>query len=195
MGRPKGYSPGQTRAITHRIGEWAWSTDNLHKRIVKTTADSCWDWTGSQNPQGNIFGAYKNGRPQMTQSNRLLQMEILGESIQGQDVRMSCGNRHCSNPNHFQLTLPGSKIKTKTAKPVIKTWQSVPIMLTISEHILALLEEDTRTLLKQMTKDFADSSGIDREFEYRWITMTEENHLLAKIKYPDTIKYMTERQR
>lgn len=196
MGRPKGYSPGQTRAITHQIGEWAWSTDNLHKRIVKTDPDSCWAWTGSQNPQGNIFGAYKNGRPQMTQANRLLQMEILNDAIVGREVRMSCGNKHCSNPRHFTLTERGRKPRVKripeTSAPIV--WSTSSKMLTISEHILSLLTKEQQQQLKAMTKEFAETGGIDVEFEYRWITMTEENYLLASIKYADIIKYMAVRK-
>ena len=101
QGRPKGYSPGWMRTVTHRIGAWAWNTENLHKRIVKTDEESCWAWTGSSNDYGNIYGAYKNDHPQMTQSNRLIYMEIHGESIDQLAVKMKCGNIHCSNPNHF----------------------------------------------------------------------------------------------
>lgn len=102
-GRPKGYSPGPRRVITHQVGEWAWNTDNLHKRLIKTTDDECWAWTGSSNPMGNIFGAYKNGQQQMTQANRLFYMEKSNEPIDNLAVRMKCGNKHCSNPNHFYI--------------------------------------------------------------------------------------------
>jgi hypothetical protein len=101
QGRPKGYSPGFMRKITHRVGQWSWNTDNLHKRIVKTQPDSCWAWIGSANEHGNIFGAFKNDRSQMTQSNRLLYMELVNEPIDHLSVKMKCGNIHCSNPNHF----------------------------------------------------------------------------------------------
>ncbi len=196
MGRPKGYRPAPNRSITHEIGEWAWSTDNLHKRIVKTTADACWAWTGSRTPHGNIFGAYKNGQPQMTQTNRLLAMEILNEPIVGREVRMSCCNRHCANPNHFQILEPGQRPKRKKKQIEQQpNWIPPEIKLTISEHILQLLTREQQAEIKAMAQEFADTSGIDREFEYRWMAMTKENHLLAEIKYANTIKFMTVRQR
>jgi len=101
MGRPKGYSPGWMRKTTHRIGSWSWNSETLHRRIVKTDPDACWAWVGSSNKFGNIFGAFKNDNKQMTQSNRLLYMEIHMEPIDHLAIKMSCGNKHCSNPSHF----------------------------------------------------------------------------------------------
>jgi hypothetical protein len=101
MGRPKGYSPGLRRVITHKVGAWTWNTNNLHRRIVKTTPDACWAWTGSKNDYGNIFGAYKNDHKQMTQANRLLYMEVHDLPIDNLSIKMTCKNRHCANWNHF----------------------------------------------------------------------------------------------
>jgi hypothetical protein len=101
QGRPIGYSPGQTRKITHRVGAWSWDTDKLHSRIVKTTPDACWAWTGSYNNFGNIFGAFKNDRQQMVQANRLLYIEQVNEPIDHLSIKTTCKNRHCSNPSHF----------------------------------------------------------------------------------------------
>jgi hypothetical protein len=101
VGRPKGYSPGPRRVITHQVGTWAWNTDTLHSRLVKTGKNFCWAWTGSRNDYGNIFGAYKNGHKQMTQANRLLFMELHNEPIDHLSIKMTCGNKHCSNPAHF----------------------------------------------------------------------------------------------
>jgi len=101
MGRPKGYSPGWKRITTHQVGLWTWNSETLHSRLVKTAPDKCWAWTGSKNDYGNIFGAYKNNKKQMTQANRLLYMEIHNEPIDHLAVKMKCGNKHCSNPQHF----------------------------------------------------------------------------------------------
>ena len=100
-GRPKGYSPGLRRKITHRIGDWSWNTANLHKRMVKGNPDECWAWTGSKNPHGNIFGAFKHDKPQMTQANRLLYAEHTLKPIDDVTVRMKCHNSFCCNPRHF----------------------------------------------------------------------------------------------
>ena len=101
IGRPKGYSPGQTRTITHQIGAWSWNTETLHERIVKGADNECWSWTGSKNQHGNIFGGFKADKQQMSQANRFLYMEIVNEPIDHLAVKMSCGNKHCCNPSHF----------------------------------------------------------------------------------------------
>jgi hypothetical protein len=101
-GRPKGYSPGLRRKITHRVGAWSWNTETLHARIVKTEPNACWAWTGSKNPHGNIFGAFKNDHSQMTQTNRLLYMEKVMTPIDDVIVRMTCHNSYCCNPDHFE---------------------------------------------------------------------------------------------
>ena len=110
IGRPRGYSPGLMRTITHRIGVWSWNTENLHKRIIKGKKNECWTWTGSSNQYGNIFGAYKNDKQQMSQTNRLIYMEIHNEPIDDLSIQMKCGNKHCCNPNHF-ITGPNKKYK------------------------------------------------------------------------------------
>lgn len=101
IGRPKGYSPGFMRKVTHKVGDWSWNTETLHRRIVKGLDNECWSWTGSKNKHGNIFGAFKNDHQQMTQANRLLYQEIYGGPIDHLAIRMTCGNKYCTNWNHF----------------------------------------------------------------------------------------------
>jgi len=110
VGRPKGYSPGPRRVTTHQVSEWSWNSNNLHKRIVKTTDNDCWAWIGNSNQYGNIFGAFKNGQAQMTQANRLLYMEIHKEPIDHLSIQMTCKNKHCSNWQHF-TTSPNRRYK------------------------------------------------------------------------------------
>lgn len=102
-GRPPGIPGTKTRKITHQVGPWTWNSQTLHERMIPGPEDDCWPWRGSRNQHGNIFGAYKNGRAQMTQANRLLYMEQSGYYPDGMSVYMKCGNRHCCNPNHFNL--------------------------------------------------------------------------------------------
>jgi hypothetical protein len=103
-GRRPGWSPGETRKMTHQVGAWMWNHATLLSKLVKGVGeDDCWQFTGSRGPQGNLFGAYKNGRAQMTQANRLLAMATSGEDLEGQCVFMRCGNRYCSNPQHFVI--------------------------------------------------------------------------------------------
>ena len=116
-GRPPGFKPQSHKRITHRVGEWSWNSDNLHTKLAKTTPEACWAWLGSKNPYANIFGAYKNDKPQMTQANRLLAMEQEQRDITGLAVFMRCGNTMCCNPNHFNLLpMKGTKRITVDAK-------------------------------------------------------------------------------
>jgi hypothetical protein len=106
-GRPLGYSPGVGLTHTHHVGEWAWNSPLLHSKIK--VKKGCWEWLGAKGPSGNLFGAYKNNRPQMTQPNRLLYMEMTDESAADISVYMSCQNKNCCNPAHFEV-LP-NKVK------------------------------------------------------------------------------------
>lgn len=42
-------------------------------------------------------------------------------------------------------------------------------------------------------QEFAHDAGMDRTFDYRWAIMTDENHMLAQIKYPEILKLLTVR--
>jgi hypothetical protein len=102
VGRPRGYSPGLKRETTHSSGAWEWNTNFLHAKVVKGKKADCWAWTGAITPYGNVIGAYKNGKNQMTQPNRLLAHELYGMPLdENHTVKMSCFNRYCCNHNHF----------------------------------------------------------------------------------------------
>lgn len=110
-GRKKGYKPQLTRIITHQQGGWSWNADKIFEKLVKGPESFCWAWQGATSPGGNLLGAYKNGRPQMTQVNRLIAMQELNADLEGQQVRMRCGNKKCSNWHHFQI----EPIRTRNA--------------------------------------------------------------------------------
>lgn len=103
MGRPKGYSPGVGKTHTHQVGIWTWNSPVLHSKIQKGTVKECWEWSGSKGPAGNLFGAYKDKKPQMIQPNRLILMEITGEPVDDVSIYMKCHNRWCCNSRHFEL--------------------------------------------------------------------------------------------
>lgn len=115
VGRPKGWTPGLTRRHTHQVGAWAWDHDRLLSKLDPGTAEECWSWRGAVSPAANLYGAYKNGRAQMTQTNRLLYMALYNVEIEGSGVYMTCGSAHCSNPNHFEL-LPTRQRKVRYEK-------------------------------------------------------------------------------
>ena len=189
-GRPKGYTPGLKRNITHQIGQWSWNSNLLHSHIEKKTQNECWIWNGSKGPQANLFGAYKNGHQQMTQVNRLLQMELTNAPLDGYKVSMKCKNRYCSNPHHFEVNpLPGQIPVTTTE------WTEPAYTITISEHAFLEITNEQRLKIKEMATQHAETTGIDWEYQYRWMTMTKPDYMLAKLKYDDILKYMTVRAR
>lgn len=184
-GRPAGYSPGKNRNLTHTIGEWSWNSTTLHKRVIAGADTDCWSWRGSKNQYGNIFGAYKNGKPQMTQANRLLWMEQTGLDAKDRAIMLNCGNRHCCNPQHFQAV-----DSIRSHKPT-----TIFYRLTISEFEFADLTDQQRTTLRQIVKELATSAGADWDLEYRWMRMSQDNYFLAQMKYPEVMKFLhSERQ-
>jgi len=45
-----------------------------------------------------------------------------------------------------------------------------------------------RQRVKQMAQEYAESAGINWHFNYRWMTISDENYLLAKLKYGDILE-------
>jgi hypothetical protein len=110
------------------VGAWSWSPELLHSKIQRGAPDECWGWTGSVSPHANLFGARKNGRPQMTQATRILISDLTGQDIENMEVRHTCGNRFCTNPAHMYTQpnhmryhktgeLLGTKFKESPAEP------------------------------------------------------------------------------
>jgi hypothetical protein len=90
---------------THKIvGEWSWNSDILWSKIVKTDDDSCWSWIGSTGPQTNLFGARRQGKPQMTQARRILYRDVYEEDCDDKQIKMKCKNAYCMNWHHFETT-------------------------------------------------------------------------------------------
>jgi hypothetical protein len=58
------------------------------------------------------------------------------------------------------------------------------IKLTIAEYQFLSTTAENQQRLKSIASEFAESTGIDWEFEYRWMMLTDENYLIAKLKYP-----------
>jgi hypothetical protein len=90
---------------THRsIGEWDWNSEILWKKIIQTDDESCWTWIGSTGPQTNLFGARRNGKPQMTQARRILYRDVYEEDCDDKQIKMKCKNAYCMNWHHFETT-------------------------------------------------------------------------------------------
>ena len=176
MGRKKGYSPGFTRKITHRIGAWSWDADSLLRKQQPGADNECWTWTGSKGPQGNLFGAFKNDRAQMTQANRLIYSTVTGKDAAGIAIKMRCANKHCCNPNHFFVEQQRFRLNQTTEADTM-------FRLTIAEHQYSNLTTEQTDEIKAMAKELAHNSGIDWQWEYRWMIMPASSLLVAQLKY------------
>lgn len=65
--------------------------------------------------------------------------------------------------------------------------------ISVSEYQFQTTTEENRLRIKAMAREFADDSGIDWQYEYRWMTMTDEAFLLARLKYWPLLSAMTVR--
>lgn len=138
MAKPNFFDTDET---IKSVGAWTWKDSLLWRKIVKTADDVCWAWTGSTGPHANLFGARKNNRPQMSQVPRFIWMSVHNEDVEHLEIRHTCGNRFCCNPNHLttvpnhmlyrrdgtnRTDLPTAKlnkpIKQAQTKPVEKKW-------------------------------------------------------------------------
>lgn len=192
-GRKPGYSPGPRKVITHTNSNWSWNTDKLNEKITKgSLQENCHKWIGAKGRQGNLFGAYKNNHQQMTQANRLIYAEHYPDAVLDKiEVRMTCGNKECCNPDHMTAipkrsrTSRSIKLANRPSKRIKEKY-----LCTISEHVFAMLEVEDRFELRQLVQEFAYDAGTNLEFEYRWFKISKENHLLAQIKFPQIQKYL-----
>lgn len=56
--------------------------------------------------------------------------------------------------------------------------------LSLAEYQFATTTDELRSELLAMAREFSNQAGIDWQFEYRWMTMTDENYMLARLKHP-----------
>lgn len=96
-------------------GAWTWDPVLLMSKIKPRAANECWGWAGAVSPHSNLMGAYKNGRAQMTQAARLIWQTIHQQDIGELEVRHTCGNRFCTNPQHM-FTRPNHMRYHKTGE-------------------------------------------------------------------------------
>ena len=88
-------------SLDGKCGEWAWNQSLLESKIQDNGPDACWQWLGAMGPYGGLMGAFKNGKPQMTQARRLAYMSATGRDISTKSVRNTCGDKCCMNTAHM----------------------------------------------------------------------------------------------
>jgi hypothetical protein len=99
---------GPRRNITHTIGTWSWDEALFLNKIDKpepteANPSPCHTWKGSTGPYGGLFGALRNGAPQMTQARRIAYMMATGHNIEDKGIyAYACMNPNCVNPTHLE---------------------------------------------------------------------------------------------
>ncbi len=176
-GRPQGT---KHRTITERMGVWSWDGLRLEQKVQKTTPELCWSWLGAKGPQGNLYGAYKNDKPRMSQANRLFYMQTKGIDIADSSIQMRCGNKYCCNVQHMTAAQPN--YKTGKNRPSIAFYK-----FSIDDDRFCGADPELQQLIRSLARDYAEENGIDWDWRVRWMKITEANTLLAEIKYPGVL--------
>lgn len=88
------------RTLDTHIGEWSWNSALFSTKYEADPNTGCWNWRGAHHKAGGLFGAYKNGSPQMTQARRLAYMAHHNKTIDRRFIYSTCENTNCVNPAH-----------------------------------------------------------------------------------------------
>jgi len=110
------------------VGQWSWNTKRLNEKVIRLGEDECWPATNfAQTQHAPLFGARKNGKPQMSQVCRILYRDWFDDDCEEKEVAHSCGDKNCLNPKHWDIkplkkhgARPNKEIKQATMKPVKK---------------------------------------------------------------------------
>jgi hypothetical protein len=90
-------------ARTTTIGEWTFNKQLFLGKYTTDPLTDCWTWLGARGPQGGLFGCLKNNHAQMTQARRISYMIDTNQPLEGQEIRMTCANKLCVNPQHMTV--------------------------------------------------------------------------------------------
>ena len=93
--------PGHSRNTQY--GAWCFNPVLFHKKYIVNEITNCWQWQGAQGPQGALFGCLKNNKGQMTQARRVAYMIEHRQDVQELELRMTCHNKMCVNPQHMSV--------------------------------------------------------------------------------------------
>ena len=86
--------------------------DELMKRSVGADPVLCWEWKGAFNCDGTpVYGGTANGREKYVARRVWLAANRRRTVPKGKNVRHSCGNRSCVNPEHLELVDNGDNLR------------------------------------------------------------------------------------
>jgi len=102
-------------------GPWGWNTELMWSKIDRQPdANGCHNAKSAMSPTGALMGAWKNGQQQMTQIRRLVWMTVNDRDVSEYQVKLTCGNQRCCNPEHFVIK-PTNKQQHNDLKPAEPT--------------------------------------------------------------------------
>jgi hypothetical protein len=85
---------------TH-VSEWQFNESVFDRKYWLDTETGCHQWLGASGPQGALFGVKKLMKPRMIQARRIAWMRLHKEDITGFELRHTCHNNMCVNPEHM----------------------------------------------------------------------------------------------
>ena len=162
-----------------QYGTWTWNDDLLWSKVGEPDNIGCKKWLGSTGPHTSLFGAMRNGKPQMTQARRLLLMSQGVPDMEESSVRMRCNNDYCVNTEHM-FTEANRRIGLESEQHVEPGYTETRIGLERWNDLLEL----ERTEIKNLARSLEASVHFNHEFMYYSITWTTYAWFLAKTREP-----------
>lgn len=172
---------------TTQYGQWTWNEELFRSKIGTQDEQGCISWLGSTGPHCGLFGAVKNGKPQMTQARRILLMSEGLPDIENKAIRMRCNNTYCMNPMHMFLE-ENKRKNIRVSKHVKRGFVETRIGLYRWE----MLSPREQTVLKNLAATYRAEVSFNHELEYYKIIWTRHYWLMACLKEPDITSKLTQ---
>ena len=197
MPRPKGSTTGPTKRTT-TVGDWQWNDELFHSKYILEAATGCHLWQGAMTKNGPLFGVAKTNKVrQMTQATRVAYMSKHGVAIEKSALLHTCNNKNCVNPDHLELVPAarhGARGGTFRHFSPRKVNSNYPHQWLLSFNLDAEQNPLNTNFKQAMSQEIAPIDiarhGIDFDFGYSWITITEQHALKLMVKYPEYAAFM-----
>jgi hypothetical protein len=186
---------GRPTKRTHTYGSWTWNNDLLLSKIgVADPKTGCREWLGSRGKQTGLFGATRNGQPQMTQARRLYMFGQHPElpNLEETACRMRCFNNFCMEKNHMILAT-----NRRLGEPVP---QEEKMDRGFTETRISIerwndLTEEEQEQIKELARQYNAQVQFDMEFQFYKVTWTSYNWFTVKLKNPGVTDHLRVYQR
>ncbi|KON32723.1 MAG: hypothetical protein AC479_06840 [miscellaneous Crenarchaeota group-6 archaeon AD8-1] len=179
-------SKGKATKRTKTYESWSWNDKLLWSKVGPEDDRGCKKWLGSTGPHTGLFGAARNGKPQMTQARRALMMSMGVKGMEELSVRMRCNNDYCVNTDHM-YTEPNRRLGLQADNRVDRGYTETRISIERWNDLTELQQ----TELKNLATSLQARVHFDHEFMYYSITWTTYAWFLARTKEPRLTDLLT----